>query len=237
VETIDVIILAGGLGTRLREVVGNTPKVLASVNNRPFLDIVLGYLDKWECVGKVVIAAGYMAERIITEYDRKNRYHFQIDFSVEKELLGTGGGIIKGLGFTTTDIVLALNGDSYINVDLTRLSATHNARKAAMTIVVRRVGDAGRYGSVKLDSYHKIISFHEKKSGQTDGYINAGVYLFRRRLFEAVDAGKVLSLERELLPYFLEKEEIYGYVSTGKFIDIGTPESYRIADSYLKEMI
>ena len=100
----------GGAWTRLREVVGNTPKVLASVNNRPFLDIVLGYLDKWECVGKVVIAAGYMAERIIAEYDRKNRYHFQIDFSVEKELLGTGGGIKKDLASQQQTLCLLSTG-------------------------------------------------------------------------------------------------------------------------------
>lgn len=231
-EKVDVIILAGGLGTRLREVVSDVPKVMAPINGRPFLDISLSFLNKWDCIDRVIIAVGYMAHKIISEYQNSNNYNFKIFFSEEKELLGTGGAIKKALKYAETDNVLALNGDTYIDVNLKDFIEFHKSKNADMTIVLKEVENANRYGLVKIDDNKKVIFFREKQPASERGYINAGMYVFERRLFDSIEDGKFLSLEKELLPLFLKKK-IYGYVSKGKFIDIGIPETYIAANSYL----
>jgi D-glycero-alpha-D-manno-heptose 1-phosphate guanylyltransferase len=233
-EKLDAIILAGGLGTRLREVLTDLPKVLAPVNNRPFLDILLNFLNKSHCIRKVIIAVGYMADKITKEYSNRPEYIFKILFSEEKELLGTGGAIKKALQYVETDNVLALNGDSYVDVNVNDLMRNHRKRNAAMTIVLKKVENANRYGSVKLNTEGRIISFEEKIPGKTRGYINAGMYVFKKELFDDVKEDKVLSLEKELLPIFLGNG-VYGYISHGKFIDIGIPETFKVVSRYLKE--
>ena len=106
-EKLDAIILVGGLGTRLRMVIDDRPKVLAPINNRPFLDIILDILDRCNFIGRIVLATGYMSEKIIEEYTYNRKYSFEISFSIEDKLLGTGGGIKKALSSTTTNQVLA----------------------------------------------------------------------------------------------------------------------------------
>ena len=229
---VDAIILAGGLGTRLRGVVADVPKVLAAVRGRPFLDLILETLSRCPFMGRVVIATGYMAEQIHHRYGSGHPHPFDITFSEEKKLLGTGGAIKKALKHTMTDTVLALNGDSYVDVNLVDLYASHNARRAAMTMVLKTVEDAGRFGTVKVDASMRITEFEEKKGTAAGAIINAGVYVFRRDLFDEVPDEVPLSLERDLLPGFLHRG-VYGYVSSGNFIDIGTPKSYRMADTYL----
>ncbi len=232
---LDTIILAGGLGTRLEKVVPNLPKSLAPVNNKPFLDLILSFLSKWGCTEKVTIAVGYMAEKIIERYRGTSEYNFKILFSVEDELLGTGGAIKKALSSVETDNILVLNGDSYIDIDLCDLIKRHIETRAVMTIVLREVENANRYGMVKLNSDNRIIYFEEKNPEPLKGYINAGMYLIKKELFDEVKEDKVISLERELLPVFIEKG-VYGYISCGRFIDIGVPETYKTADKYLKEI-
>lgn len=234
-EKIDAIILAGGLGTRLRGVLHDLPKVLAPVNGKPFIDIILSFLNMCGCIKKVIIAVGYMGDKIVKEYTNHHGYNYEILFSKEKELLGTGGAIKKALQYVKTDDVLVLNGDSYIDVELDGLFKTHKEKNADMTIVLKEVENASRYGSVNLDSQNRILSFEEKNSGETGGYINAGMYIFKTGLFDDINDDKILSLEKELLPYFIKKD-VYGYISHGKFIDIGVPETYQIADTYLKEV-
>lgn len=234
-EKLDVIILAGGLGTRLREVVSDVPKVMAPINGRPFLDISLSFLNKWDCIDRVTIAVGYMAHKIISEYQNSNNYNFKIFFSEEKELLGTGGAIKRALKYAETDNVLALNGDTYIDVNLKDFIEFHKSKNADMTIVLKEVENANRYGLVKIDDNKKVIFFREKQPASERGYINAGMYVFERRLFDSIEDGKVLSLERELLPVFLERL-VYGYITDRKFIDIGVPESYKLSNKFFKDM-
>jgi D-glycero-alpha-D-manno-heptose 1-phosphate guanylyltransferase len=176
-----------------------------------------------------------MAEKIIERYRGTSEYNFKILFSVEDELLGTGGAIKKALSSVETDNILVLNGDSYIDIDLCDLIKRHIETRAVMTIVLREVENANRYGMVKLNSDNRIIYFEEKNPEPLKGYINAGMYLIKKELFDEVKEDKVISLERELLPVFIEKG-VYGYISCGRFIDIGVPETYKTADKYLKEI-
>lgn len=235
-EKIDAVILAGGLGTRLKGIAPDLPKVLMPVDGKPFLEILLRVLDRSGRVGKVVLAVGHMADKVVERYRDSASFGFGIAFSVEKALLGTGGAIRLALEQAESEDVLVLNGDSFAEVDYGELLAAHGKRKAALTLVVREVPDAGRYGTVSMDRDGRVLSFEEKKEGSGPGFINAGVYLFRRRLFDGVEKGKVLSMEKDLLPSFLDKP-VYGFVSRGKFIDIGIPETYRASAEYLKGIV
>jgi D-glycero-alpha-D-manno-heptose 1-phosphate guanylyltransferase len=233
-EKLDAIILAGGRGTRLREIIGDLPKVLAPVNNRPFLDVVLSFLNKCGCVQKVVIAVGYLADKVMKEYADRHEYDFEILFSEEKELLGTGGAIRKALSYTKTADVLALNGDSYVDVNIADFIETHRKKHAAMTIVLTELQNTSRYGRVKVNGGQRIVSFEEKTPGQAAEYVNAGMYLFKRELIYSIQENKTISLEKELLPIFLEKG-VYGHVSHGRFMDIGVPDTYSMAQKFFRE--
>lgn len=232
-EKVDAIILAGGLGTRLRGVAGDLPKVLLPVNGKPFLDILLSHLDTSGMIGRAILAVGYRAEKVIEYYRDSRAFSFPIVFSVETKLLGTGGAIRKAMGHAETETIFAMNGDSYVDVNLEAMAAAHRAKKAAMTVVIKEVPDASRYGRVLLAGDGRLVAFEEKKNDPAGGYVNAGVYLFNRNLVSAVEEDRVLSWEKDLLPGFLS-ESVYGFISRGKFIDIGIPETYNISGDYLK---
>lgn len=234
-EKLDAIILAGGKGTRLRSVVSDIPKPLAPINGKPFLDILLSQLDGSGCANKVVLAVGYKSEIVIDRYKDCKEYKFKILFSLEKELLGTGGAIKKAMQLTKSEDVLVLNGDSYAEVDIRDAIKYHIENNASMTVVLKEVDNVGRFGSVKLDGENRITAFEEKKDTVNPGLINAGIYLMKRKLFDNVQEDKVVSLEREILPELINKG-IYGYIAGGKFIDIGIPETYMSSGEYLREV-
>jgi D-glycero-alpha-D-manno-heptose 1-phosphate guanylyltransferase len=220
---IDCIILAGGLGTRLRPVVSDRPKPLARINGVPFLDLLLAQVTP--VVEKVIFAVGHLGEQIVTKYPE----HL---FSFENKPLGTGGAIQKALSQVSSEYVLVMNGDSYIEFDLPSFLTAHREKNADATILFRSIPDASRYGLLKMDG-EKIIGFEEKKSSAKEGLINAGVYLFRKDLLEELMLGESFSLERDVFPLLLKKR-LFGYPSNGLFIDIGTPESYLEAQNVLK---
>ena len=230
---MDAIILAGGLGTRLKPVLSAVPKPLAPIGERPFLDILLKQLNPFKQIKKVILAIGYKAELIIQRYQGSHEYHFKIDFSVEDAPLGTGGAIKHALPLTTYDEVLILNGDSYVEFDLTDLHRTHIENKASLTLVAVKVNDSERYGSVDIDlSTMRIIQFGEKQKTSGAGFINAGCYLLEKRILDRIPEKQNISFEKQILPTLLEKR-MYAKISKGKFIDIGTPESFFSAKDYL----
>jgi D-glycero-alpha-D-manno-heptose 1-phosphate guanylyltransferase len=234
-DKIDAIILAGGLGTRLRSVVSDVPKVLAPVNGRPFLDIILGALSKSGIIRRVVIAAGYMAEKVIEQYQGYNRFGIEIILSIERQLLGTGGAIKLALENTNSKYVMVLNGDSFIDISYIDLYKAHLQSSAQLTMVLKHVVNSNRYGSVALDG-DKIISFQEKSDKATAGLINAGIYLFNRKLFDQVERDKVISMEKDLIPKMI-KDDVCGIICNGRFIDIGLPETYSQVSNYLSEVL
>src|SRR3989344_1487555 len=226
---MDAIILAGGLGTRLRKVVPDAPKPLAPVNGRPFLDELLEYLDRSPHIGKVVLAIGYLAE-VIKERYADTQYHFPVAFSYEESPLGTGGAIKKALTLVSGDDIIAINGDTYADVDIGALLKFHREKNGVATIAVARKKESARYGAVAFDDDHKIHSFDEK-SGASE-FVHAGTLVFRRNLFDSVSDGAICSLEKDLIPQWLT-QGVYAYVHEGGFLDIGTPESYAEAGTYL----
>lgn len=226
---MDAIILAGGLGTRLRKVIPDVPKPLAPVNGRPFLDALLEYLDRFQHIGKVVMAIGYRAEAIKERY-ADTQYHFPVVFSYEESPLGTGGAIKHALPLTSGNDIIVVNGDTYADVDIGALLKFHQEKNGVATISVARKKDSARYGAVACNDDHKIHSFCEK-SGASD-YVNAGTLILRRSLFDSVSDGTICSLEKDLIPRWLT-QGVYAYVHHDGFIDIGTPESYAESGAYL----
>jgi len=236
-KSLDAIILAGGRGTRLSSVVADRPKVLAEVNGHPFLDIILDTLGKCTLIHRVVLAVGHMAEQITGLYNDENKkYPFEIRFSIEERPLGTGGATRKALSLTTTGSVLVLNGDSFTETKLEELAEFHWRVGAALTMVITEVDNVSRYGRVILDNTGRVVGYEEKNEDGGKGYINAGVYLFERIIFDEIALNKPTSLEKDLLPKLMGKG-VYTFMGEGFFIDIGTPESYAAANSQFEKML
>jgi D-glycero-alpha-D-manno-heptose 1-phosphate guanylyltransferase len=207
---------------------------LAPVDGKPFLDIILEMLRSSGKIKKVVIAVGYMAEKIIKRYQRDENFGLQIEFSIEKELLGTGGAVKKALAFCDSNDVLVLNGDSYVDISIQDFIMFHKHHNSLLSMALKEVENANRYGRVNISNDSTILSFEEKIARQESGYINAGMYIFNKDIFKDIEQNKVLSLERDLLPNMIRLRS-HGFICRGKFIDIGTAESFEIASDYLKK--
>lgn len=226
---MDTIILAGGLGTRLKDVVPSVPKPLAPVNGRPFLDIVLEYLERSTHITRVIMAIGYRAEAIKERY-ADAQYRFPVVFSHEESPLGTGGAIKKALSLATGDDIVVINGDTYADISVDALLRFHRTKSSIATIVVARKKADARYGAVVFDDKHKILSFSEKE-GDSD-FVSAGTLILRRDLLESIPDNTIYSLEKDLIPRWIALG-VYAFIHEGGFLDIGTPESYAEAGPFI----
>ena len=226
---ITAVILAGGLGTRLRSVVSDRPKVMAEISGKPFLAYLL---DQVLAAGvkETVLCSGYMAEKI-EQFFGNSYKSMHLSYSVETEPLGTGGAIRLALPFIKTDTVLVMNGDSYLNVNISEYIEPFLGQTSPAALFLTKMENASRYGSVKIKKDKTVAFFEEKSDNAEPGWINAGIYLLKRSLITEIPEGKFYSLERELFPY-LAGTKLHGFCTNGKFIDIGTPESYRSAEDF-----
>ena len=224
---MEAVILAGGLGTRLRSVVSEVPKCMAPVDGKPFLQYVLEWLSRFD-VSHVVLSVGYLREVIFAFIDSRE-WPFEISYAVEEEPLGTGGGIRLALTKCREDRVIVLNGDTFFNVDLKALTFA-----APVTLALKPMRDFDRYGAVDLAG-GLVTGFHEK-TACTEGLINGGVYaLVRSRLDLAFYPGR-FSFEKDLLEPLAAARLVAGQVQEGYFIDIGIPEDYARAQRELPEI-
>lgn len=226
-DGLTALILAGGLGSRLRPVTGDGQKVVAEVAGRPFLDHLLAYLAA-QGVTQAVLALGHRADAVV-EHLQRHPPGLLWTASVEAAPLGTGGAIRHALPHLP-EAFLVVNGDSFCDADLGALRRFHQARRAQVTLTLHRVADAGRYGRVELDEEGRITAFCEK-SGAGAGLINAGLYFMQRRVAAALPAGNT-SLEREVLPALVAQGSVFGLQGGTRFIDIGTPESWLAAQRF-----
>ena len=229
-EGVSATILAGGLGTRLRSVVSDRPKVLAPVAGKPCLAHLLDQLAR-AGIRETTLLLGHAADQVQaafgTEFDG-----MKLAYSVEAEPLGTGGALRLALPHLQHKTVLLLNGDSYCDVDLDALLAFHRAHSGFATLTLAEVSDGSRYGRVHLNEHRRIERFEEKGGASGPGWINAGVYLFARVALSEIEPGRAVSLEREVLPNWVSRGEVFGFPARGRFIDIGTPESYAEAEAF-----
>ncbi len=224
---MECVILAGGLGTRLRSAVSDLPKCMAPVAGRPFLHYLFRYLEG-QPVERVILSVGYMHEKV-TGWAREGRWKFEVTSVIEEEPLGTGGAIRLALGAATREQVLILNGDTFFDVNLSRLRAEHRKSGAVLSMALKPMDRFDRYGNVTTDAGGRILAFHEKQFCEK-GQINGGVYLMERNsgLFDGLP--QKFSFETDVLQKRHGACHFHGMPFDGYFIDIGIPSDYRRAD-------
>jgi len=232
-NTIDVIILAGGMGTRLKPVISDRPKLLAPVGNRPFLLILLDQISR-AGFNRVILCTGHMADQVEAEFGAEYN-GLSLIYSREEIPLGTGGALRNAFPLISSETIMVMNGDSFVDTDLNLFLQCFVAKSYDAAIVLKKMNNASRYGLVDVDANGLITTFQEKNTKSGSGWINAGVYLFKKTVIETIPQGRSVSIEREFFS-FLVGRELYGYCSEGKFIDIGLPESYAAAEEFFREL-
>jgi D-glycero-alpha-D-manno-heptose 1-phosphate guanylyltransferase len=225
----EAIILAGGLGTRLREVVGDLPKPLAPVNGRPFLAWMLDVLRE-QGIARVILATGYRGDQVEVALGTDWR-GMALEYSREPRPLGTGGAIELAARRISADSFFVVNGDTWLRLDYKAFDAKARESGTRLGIALTRVDNVGRYGAVRTEG-NKIAGFVEK-GGAGPGYINAGVYRVRRDLLSEFPRGEPFSFEQQVLMPLVAREAVFAYTETSGFIDIGVPDDYARAAEIL----
>lgn len=229
----EAIILAGGLGKRLGSITKNIPKPMVTVCEKPFIEYILDYLITQK-ISKVILAIGYKYE-VIQKYFGSKYHDLNIEYSIEEQPLGTGGGIKEAMKIVDSTNVYILNGDSYFNIDLNDLFLFHKRNRANLTIALKTMENYDRYGTVEIDSTNKVTGFLEKQH-RKKGFINGGVYLVSKKLFDKVSLPTVFSFERHLLDKYHKLDKFYGLQFDGYFCDIGTIEDLELARQVLPKI-
>jgi D-glycero-alpha-D-manno-heptose 1-phosphate guanylyltransferase len=233
---MEAVVLAGGMGTRLKQRVADRPKPMALVAGRPFLDYVLASLER-AGVRRVVLAVSYLASQISDHYG--SRWNsLELDYSLETAALGTGGGFRLAMEKIRGDTFWALNGDSLLECDFKKMKTTHQAEHADLTIALRKVPDASRYGAAVWNG-GQITGFQEKGGANGAAWINGGVYFCPKKVLNSSPLGQKFSFEKEILEVGSSTKKIWGVPCEGFFIDIGVPEDFDRAQNepYLKGLI
>ena len=221
---VDVVILAGGLGSRLALKLGETPKILAPVNGKPFLDFLFRWLSS-QGAKKIILSLGYLADQVIDHLEKNENYDMKIVYAVENKQLGTAGALSFVSDYIENYPAIILNGDSFVNADFCNLIEFHKTSSALVTILSTLVGDVKRFGEIKVSGNADVVSFREKGNNSSSGYINAGIYAMS---YEALDFIKNFdkgSLETDVFSQ-LKLGDLKAYQGKFDFIDIGTPQSY-----------
>lgn len=232
---MEAVILAGGLGTRLRPVLNNIPKVMAPVGGKPFLWYLVQQL-KMQGVVDIWLSVGYLHKPIADYFGDGSCCGVRISYSIEQTPLGTAGAIKKAV-CRLSNHFLVLNGDSYLKVRFGELLKFHTAKKSVITIALTESKEASRYGSVQLDANNRILAFREKFTSFDSHLINAGIYAIDKTLFDDVPENVFVSLETEVLPRYVN-QSFHGLKIPGFFVDIGTPSSYqRVKDGFPQEVL
>lgn len=226
------IILAGGLGTRLRSAVPDVPKPMAHINGRPFLVYLMDYWLK-QGVDRFILSVGYQRQ-VIMDYFGTSYRNIPVNYAIEEQPLGTGGGLLLAT-MSLTEPFLVLNGDTFFEVDLKVLLQFHAERQSDWTFSLFRTDEVGRYMGMDVAADGRIISFNSGIS-QSDRLANGGVYIVNPSVFSKAPFinGSKLSLEDDMLPSLVAAGAMfYGLESTGRFIDIGIPDDYFRANGIL----
>jgi D-glycero-alpha-D-manno-heptose 1-phosphate guanylyltransferase len=226
----EAIILAGGLGTRLRSVVSDLPKCMAPVAGKPFLHYVIDYLLT-QGVDTFIFSLGYKSEMIIA-YINTQYPMLHVQYAIEEEPLGTGGAIKLACGLVKEENVLILNGDTLFKVDIPTLFSFHNKSGSDCTLALKPMQHFDRYGVVELNDDASVSGFKEKQY-YSSGLINGGVYALRVKLFLQEDLPQKFSFEKDYLEAFANKRNMHAIVQYQYFIDIGVPEDYERAQTEL----
>jgi len=220
---IDVVILCGGKGERLRSIVNDRPKSMAEFNEKPFLSLLVEYVASFG-FRRFILCIGYKG-KVIREYFSVGIGTTKILYSDEKEALGTGGAIKKAKPLIRSNPFFVMNGDSFCRIDLHKFIDFHLKKRALLSIALVSQDWNQNSGKVMLDGMDRIIRFEEKKSAGTGHFDSAGIYLMDRDIFSSMRREKKFSLEYDFFPLVLDKR-CYGFKQRMDLIDFGMPEGY-----------
>jgi NDP-sugar pyrophosphorylase family protein len=227
IQDAKAVLLVGGLGTRLRSVLPTTPKALASVGSKSFLDLLVRQL-RHQGIRRMVMCTGHLAEQIENEFGDGRAWDVLIEYSREPEALGTAGAIKRAEPYLReVNDFLVMNGDSFLEVDFHEFVRFHHGHSGLVSIAVWRARNAARYGTVRMGAGGRVTAFAEKTGNDSPGLINGGVYVFSAAVLEHIPETPA-SLEREVFPQLLD-HGVYALEQHGMFIDIGTPEDLAYA--------
>lgn len=228
-ESIPGVLLVGGMGTRLQSVMPSTPKPLAPIGEIPFLELLILQLRS-QGIRRLIMCTGHRAEEIEEACGDGRKWDVVIEYSRELHPLGTAGALKFAEPFLThSPEFLVMNGDSFLEFNFLQLLDFHRQHGGLVSMAVRSVRDASRYGTVQLDACKRVIGFCEKNNSGAPGIVNGGVYLIRRIALQHFPEGPA-SLEKDVFPRLLD-HGVYGAEQSGMFIDIGTPDDYARAQA------
>jgi NDP-sugar pyrophosphorylase family protein len=231
---LPAVLLVGGKGTRLQAVLSSKPKPLALVGDVPFLQLLVMQLRS-QGVRRMIMSTGHLADQIEETFGDGHRWNADIRYAKEPEPLGTAGAVkFAERHLEQSSDFLVFNGDSFTEIDIPEFIRFHRLHGGLVSMAVRRVPDAARYGTVQVDGLNRITGFSEKTGNTSPGIINAGVYMFKRPVLECISQGPS-SLERDLFPKLLT-QGMYALEQDGLFIDIGTPEDYARAQELCQKL-
>jgi NDP-sugar pyrophosphorylase family protein len=232
-SNINVAILVGGVGTRLKPVVNDRPKVMALINDRPFLTYILDQIND-AGLKDVILCAGYMGKYLESEMGQTYR-NLSLRYSYEYEPLGTGGALRNAHDLINSDTILIMNGDSYCQYNLGEYWSFYEQNNAFASILLTFVSDTSRYGRIRINDHNHVLAFEEKGSFTGPGWINAGIYLIDRETISGIPGKRFVSLEKEIFPSLIGKQ-LYGFMNDGLFLDIGTPDDFAKAGAFFKQI-
>lgn len=226
------MILVGGLGTRLRSLLGPTPKIVAEVGGRPFITYLL---DQVEAAGvrEVVLCTGYRADEVKATLGPEYK-SLRLVYSEESQPMGTAGAIRLALPLLKTPTVMVLNGDSYCRADMVEFRRWHDTHQGHISLALVHVDDTSRFGRVIADPEGHVMWFMEKKEEGGPGWINAGIYFLSLETIAAIPEGRTVSLERETFPRSIG-QGLFAWSGGKSFLDIGTPDSFALAEEFLRQ--
>ena len=223
---MEAIILAGGLGTRLKSVVSDMPKSMALINSKPFMEYVLDYFIS-QGINKFIFSVGYKSVYIKNHFGTKYR-NCEIVYAEEETQLGTGGAVKNAMQFAKGKNVVVSNGDSVFFCDIKNELNLHIKKNADVTLALKPMKNFSRYGTVTLNKDSRITKFQEKRD-MKEGIINAGVYIFNVNTFNQSDLPDKFSIEKDFFETKVNSLKLYGYTDNGYFLDIGIPEDFNKA--------
>jgi NDP-sugar pyrophosphorylase family protein len=224
-------ILAGGFGNKLREIIYNQPKILATIKGQAFIDHLF-YLLKKRGFTEVILGLGYLGDMVKDYATHQSLYDLPVVYSMEPRPLGTAGSLKLAEKYLDTPFFV-INGDTYLDIDYAKVLDFHKAKKALVTIIVAKKKYPGSFSIVEMDKSDKVTSI-VSGSGDKSDLVHAGIYVFIPEALKSVQAGERSSIEKDLLPELIKKGKVFAYQTKEPFFDIGDAEGYKLASIQLE---
>ena len=233
--SLQALVLAGGMGSRLGALVKHSPKPFLSVGGNPFLQKIVERLIN-QGITHVIFCLGYKPEKIMDFFGDGSKWEMRFSYVLEKKLMGTGGTIRGAVHLIDGPDILVLNGDSFCYFDVYGIMKRHVESQSKATLTLLSVEEPNRFGLVEFNEKNEIVSFVEKdETYSVTSFINAGVYVLSKQLIMDINPSKPISLEKEIFTSYLNGPMYSFVLNDNRFIDIGTPESLAVAERFFEK--